>query len=655
MHPDLRESKHGKVGCVAQLDRASDYGSEGLGFESLRDHCKKIKPLHHAVAFLFYLNPFQTQTSLICYNIMNKTRCIAFSILALLSINLHAQQKKADRNQAVDALNSITTYLNQSFYINLAAYTDIRFFSSSYRYNLAKPGSFSWQIYDNKKARVRYDFGVDFNDYPEIKPDAQGYISSWDNDWLKMLKTRREMENLLAPLRLPPDGELMQQLTLFSQNLDSMLKRHYRMVQYVYDRAFEQDAPQYHKAHALITELQPCFDNYRNTARNLYQVMEELYYRQYAPLPSQSVAQQAEAEIRKSMLLAADWEHDLYQGNSAHNASYDARLRNLNAEGLAKDSLFFSQTYGYRSPANGAMPHTRYLSFYSMMRPAIYHYAGSKTTYEKHLQKAPQDYNRFTFGYNSLVEYYNRFADCADGRLLSQDMDYSMPMAARLGVDTARNPILHRYKTGMLFALEEEPPAEPLPPDPDMHLHSTMIQAAAPHHTIYLLDVSASMAGGGQLDSVKNAIAYLVKLQRSEDRISLLAFSSDTRSYIRFVSCSSKTDILQQLNTLGPGGGTNVRKGLDAAYALADSCRHYPGQTRILLATDGIFKLNSTSEKSIRHYAAAGIYLSILLSGTQHNASALSYFEKLSSSGGGNFYRTGTQGLKDILVKEASR
>ena len=29
--------------CVAQLDRASDYGSEGLGFESLREHLNIFK------------------------------------------------------------------------------------------------------------------------------------------------------------------------------------------------------------------------------------------------------------------------------------------------------------------------------------------------------------------------------------------------------------------------------------------------------------------------------------------------------------------------------------------------------------------------------------------------------------------------------------
>ena len=32
-------------GSVAQLNRASDYGSEGWGFESLRSHLK-IKALH---------------------------------------------------------------------------------------------------------------------------------------------------------------------------------------------------------------------------------------------------------------------------------------------------------------------------------------------------------------------------------------------------------------------------------------------------------------------------------------------------------------------------------------------------------------------------------------------------------------------------------
>lgn len=46
-------------GFVAQLDRAPDYGSGGLGFESLRDHNKHKKPLDYQLVkgFLLYKSP----------------------------------------------------------------------------------------------------------------------------------------------------------------------------------------------------------------------------------------------------------------------------------------------------------------------------------------------------------------------------------------------------------------------------------------------------------------------------------------------------------------------------------------------------------------------------------------------------------------------
>ena len=43
------------IGCVAQLDRAPDYGSGGLGFESLRDHKNKKDLANFAKSFLFLL------------------------------------------------------------------------------------------------------------------------------------------------------------------------------------------------------------------------------------------------------------------------------------------------------------------------------------------------------------------------------------------------------------------------------------------------------------------------------------------------------------------------------------------------------------------------------------------------------------------------
>ena len=43
-----------KIGCVVQLDRISDFGSEGWGFESLRGHKKR----QYSWRFLFFYNCF---------------------------------------------------------------------------------------------------------------------------------------------------------------------------------------------------------------------------------------------------------------------------------------------------------------------------------------------------------------------------------------------------------------------------------------------------------------------------------------------------------------------------------------------------------------------------------------------------------------------
>ena len=42
-----------KLGCVVQLDRISDFGSEGWGFESLRGHIKQ--QAHHEIGGPFFL------------------------------------------------------------------------------------------------------------------------------------------------------------------------------------------------------------------------------------------------------------------------------------------------------------------------------------------------------------------------------------------------------------------------------------------------------------------------------------------------------------------------------------------------------------------------------------------------------------------------
>ena len=51
-----------RIGSVAQLNRASDYGSEGCGFESRRNHKKELKKLQ----FFFFGIFTKTQTHHLC-------------------------------------------------------------------------------------------------------------------------------------------------------------------------------------------------------------------------------------------------------------------------------------------------------------------------------------------------------------------------------------------------------------------------------------------------------------------------------------------------------------------------------------------------------------------------------------------------------------
>ena len=44
-----------RIGSVAQLNRASDYGSEGCGFESRRNHKKKSSVERLLLFFVFYV------------------------------------------------------------------------------------------------------------------------------------------------------------------------------------------------------------------------------------------------------------------------------------------------------------------------------------------------------------------------------------------------------------------------------------------------------------------------------------------------------------------------------------------------------------------------------------------------------------------------
>ena len=65
--------RHNELGSVAQLNRASDYGSEGYGFESLRSH-KKEK--HNASLVCYVVVCFTDLKLLLSPNLGQRTGAV---------------------------------------------------------------------------------------------------------------------------------------------------------------------------------------------------------------------------------------------------------------------------------------------------------------------------------------------------------------------------------------------------------------------------------------------------------------------------------------------------------------------------------------------------------------------------------------------------
>lgn len=192
------------------------------------------------------------------------------------------------------------------------------------------------------------------------------------------------------------------------------------------------------------------------------------------------------------------------------------------------------------------------------------------------------------------------------------------------------------------------------PNDTAYQRRQATINAAEPHHNIYLLDISNSMKEESRLDSVKTGLHYLVHLQRESDRVSVITFNDSAKIILQFVPSTERETIISSVDTLITKGSTNVQDALLDAYKIVDSTRHYQGKTKLVLVTDGLFDLSKKIRKKIETYDKAGVPLSIILMGSLHDVETIEFLEKICEKGKGQFYYMRKHNLYEVLVTEAS-
>ena len=172
---------------------------------------------------------------------------------------------------------------------------------------------------------------------------------------------------------------------------------------------------------------------------------------------------------------------------------------------------------------------------------------------------------------------------------------------------------------------------------------------------VFLIDVSGSMGAPNKLPLLKSSLKLLVEQLRPQDRVAIVTYASGTEEVLAPTPGDRKADILQAIEGLEAGGGTNGAGGIQRVYRLAEQHFLPEGNNRVILATDGDFNIGASSPQALEELIAAkretGIHLTVLGFGMGNYKD--NRMQSLAEKGNGNHaYIDNLLEAKKVLVSE---
>lgn len=176
-----------------------------------------------------------------------------------------------------------------------------------------------------------------------------------------------------------------------------------------------------------------------------------------------------------------------------------------------------------------------------------------------------------------------------------------------------------------------------------------------PTNLVFLVDVSGSMADPSKLTLVKAGLRMLVEQLGEPDRIAIVTYAANAGVWLPSTGGHQRATIVQAIDRLTPGGGTNGGEGIQLAYQAAQQGFIPGGVNRVILATDGDFNVGVTDEAALEQLAAekakSGVFLSVL--GVGEGNLQDSTMKRIASHGNGQYYYLDSlQEARRVLVEQ---
>ena len=148
---------------------------------------------------------------------------------------------------------------------------------------------------------------------------------------------------------------------------------------------------------------------------------------------------------------------------------------------------------------------------------------------------------------------------------------------------------------------------------------------------VLVIDSSGSMQGNA-IRLAQEATRRAIDLLEPQDQVGVIAFENQSRWISPIRPCSDRGEVLERIDTIRAGGGTDLFSAMDKAYLALDEA--FAERKHMIVLTDGISHPGDF-DGLVREIGEAGITVSTVAVGDE---AADELLEAMAQQGGGHFY-----------------